>query len=223
MKTKLIFTILAFTMMFAFQNCGQEYAAATYNISSNRGNAGDPGKVEVGPAVWPRTDSTISNPVPLSVSRAALPEAIDFNSNPNFDENSAITSWGAWLSAWHDLPADAQAVLGQPKFLFRLDIFKGTVTDLTSDEVVYTLGPKEAAKLASIFSSSILANAREFSATASCTPSDAEGYATLETDYGLFDLGAGAPCAVVDLFKNDGSGKSGGLNDFLKKIQSKIN
>jgi hypothetical protein len=83
------------------------------------------------------------------------------------------------------------------------------------------LNSAEIARVESLFASSILASARQFTAAAACSPSDADEYASLETDYGVFDLGAGAPCAFVDLYRNDGSGADAGLRSFLHEIATK--
>lgn len=221
MKSQITFSILATLTLFFFQNCSTELASASYKIGSNRGNAMDPNKLEVGSAVWPRTDSTVSNPVPLSISRHALPLAIDFKVNPSYDENSTIMSWGTWLSTWHS-NVDEVAPLDQPKYIYRLDLFKNKVIDLSSGQAVLTLSAKDATELVSLLGTSVLANAREFRNSANCAPGTAKEYATLETDYGLFDLGQGAPCAEIDLYKNDGSGSTAGLQQFLEDLEDKL-
>jgi len=208
--------IAAFTVC-AFQNCGREFASAATYMNESRGNAGDPDKVVVGSAVYPDIDSEVVNPVPLTVSKKALPLALDFAANPAWQDNG--TTWAYWIRSWKQYSPDDMKYLGAPKFFYRLDIFKGAVIDLTTQKVVYNLTHVEKATLQTILDSSILANASQFSA---CTQSDAGSYGSLETDYGMFELGQGSPCATIDLFRNDNSGKVAGMEIFLAHIQNRI-
>jgi hypothetical protein len=213
---KLIFTLISALVVTAFQNCSADGTVYTTTVATT-GGAENPNKLEVGNQVYPRSDSTISNPVPLSVSKAALPLALDFSPNPLYTSTGSV-SLGYWISSWKQYSIADLAYLGQPEYSYRLDLFKNVVVELTTQTTVYQLSPKEVQTLNAIFSSSILANADQFSANAGCTASTATNYASLETDYGIFDLGAGSPCAVVDLFQNNGSGQLAGLQGFLNQV-----
>lgn len=171
----------------------------------------DPHKVAVGPAVWPRVDSASTNPVPLTTANSALPLAIDFGANANGNDPNAL-SWGPWLSNWKFLDASLIQYLGEPKYLYRLDLFKNEVVELKTHKIIYQLSAAESAELNTLLSQSILA----------CSPSAEQQYASLETDYGIFDLGADTPCAVVDLFRNDGHGTPSGVAPFLSQLENAI-
>jgi len=217
---KLAVSIICALTITVFQNCANESSVYSTTMSSSRGNANDPNKLIVGAAVWPRTDSEITNPVPLNITKAALPLAIDFSLNPLYVDGNV--TWGFWIRSWKQYSPADMAYFGQPKYSYRLDMFKNAVVDLASQTVIYQLNKHEAQKLKTMLAGAILANAQQFSATSTCTPSDADNYASLETDYGIFDLGAGAPCSVVDLFKNNNSGQVSGMQQFLTHIQGKF-
>jgi hypothetical protein len=216
--SKFAFSIIAAFTIVAFQNCGRDFASAATYMSENRGNSGDPNKLEVGTAVFPDIDSEVVNPIPLTVSKKALPLALDFSANPDWQENG--TSWAYWIRSWKMYSPEDMKYLGPAKFFYRLDIFKGVVIDLASQNIVYKLSSLEKTALQKILDNSILANAGQFG---SCTASDNGAYGSLETDYGMFELGQGSPCATIDLFRTDNSGKLAGMEIFLARIQNRIN
>jgi hypothetical protein len=214
---RLVLMIIGAITVTAFQNCGKGFASATTTMNESRGVDQNPDQISVGTQVYPEVDSEVTNPVPLNISQRASPGAVDFDANPAWVNGSM--SWAYWLRSWKIYGLADLKYFGEPKFLYRLDLVKNVVWDLKTQTIVYTLSAVEAATLNSIFQGSILANAQDVGA---CAMTSDGNYATLETDYGFFELGSGSGCTIVDLFKNDNSGHVAGLEGFLTHLTTRL-
>lgn len=214
---KLTFTIICTILVSTFQNCAREIHAQASDSIIN--NGGDPEKVRVSPSVWPNPDSVVTNPNPLNTTEEVVPYAIDFGVNPNWSPSAAQMSWGWWIYNWKQATTTDVQYLGAPEYLYRLDLFKFAVIDIQTRRVIYTLTPAQVNQVNGLLGSSTLANAPVSSAANAadaCTTSTPADYATLESDYGDFDLVAGAPCATVDLMNSNGL--PAGLQNFLNSL-----
>jgi hypothetical protein len=103
---------------------------------------------------------------------------------------------------------------------YRLDLIKGSISYNSTRQIIRDLTANETAELNGILAGAILATSSE-EVGALCDQTALDPYAILETDTGRFNLGSGtSPCAVIDAYTNDGSGRSAGLKAFLSGLVS---
>ena len=112
------------------------------------------------------------------------------------------------------------------QFLYRIILATGEVIQI-ADPTIHELQltAEQMASLNQILDHSQLSSMANFPVNADlmCAQAFVSAYASIHTNYGAFDIGAGASsCNVIDLFKNDSTGTNAGLKEFLEGVTNLI-
>jgi hypothetical protein len=232
-ETKHLAWILGAVLVLGFQNCGKYQTLEDVNPSSEDFNLSNNIKSNEEIGENSTNTSVPAEPVP---SRFVRPLAIEFgegdlqieviNPPPFFGchkEGDLV------FCAMADNPSEKTLAqmpiepwVHQTHYAYRLEIRTGFIVDALSGEPIGALSADEKQTLRSLLRGSVLTNIQQLlGGDIMCAMVMVEGYATLLTNAGSFELGAGSSSCVTDLFSLKTKNPVG-LKEFLARIAERI-